>query len=158
MIFFLVFKRLPFDWKTPIGYIITLAFLYATTFFALSCLIPILSLVIGCGWFALIFTEEIQNDVKTLNKICQKSSDKKHKKHRNIQKFEESFIIIMQDYSALKELSNLTFSIIEKMMKNIFFYSKKTLIAVWSAHLLKRLDLISPFYFCGPWSPSSVCS
>lgn len=59
--------RMPFDWKTPVGYAITMATQFGTWIFLLSSCSCILSFLVGVCWLFIALAEDIRKDIQNLN-------------------------------------------------------------------------------------------
>ena len=59
--------RMPFDWKTPIGYATTTAIQLGTWIFLLSSCSCILAFMGGVCWLLIAFAEDIRKDIQNLN-------------------------------------------------------------------------------------------
>lgn len=94
------FCRLPFNWRTPLGYIITLAAEYTSINSAVFGFTPIISFFIGSGWFAIWIVKDITNDLSALK--VKKASSNKQKRE-----LKEKFCYIVRFYSDARELSVL---------------------------------------------------
>lgn len=60
-------NRLPFNWKTPVGYIVTVIWMSASYFLILSCLLSTIWFYAGCCWLIITFVEDITNDLELLS-------------------------------------------------------------------------------------------
>lgn len=92
---------LPFNAKTPFGYLIALAAETATTFVTVFSFVPIISFFVGSAWLAITFIEEITNDLTELNLITKAS----HQNNNNNNELKERFCYIIRFYSDTKQLS-----------------------------------------------------
>lgn len=92
-----LYYRMPFDFKTPIGYLIANAVLYSL----LKCIYFYAavgsSINIGAWLFVMKFIEDIQNDTKSINKIA--------KSKKNQSKLLNRLSDSIQFHSNTKELS-----------------------------------------------------
>lgn len=91
--------RLPFNWKTPIGYFVALATEYAYCYCTLMGFSPIFGFFLGSAWLASTFAKDITNDVIELSSIS-KTSRKKNGKE-----LKKRFWYIIRFYSDAKQLS-----------------------------------------------------
>lgn len=95
--FFLIPNRLPFNWKTPFGYMIATIFFLAATCAVLYALTLTLSFYAGACYFFISFSKDISNDVPLL--IVGGKSKRSH------QKMKARFCKIIQLNSTVKQLS-----------------------------------------------------
>lgn len=91
---------LPYDWKTPFGYMVTCLFMYATLFSAILCITPVLCLSCGSFWLLDSSIDAISNDLNEFNE----SNGKNIKNENDRKSLNELFYIILQDFSELKQL------------------------------------------------------
>lgn len=91
------FHRLPFDWKTPIGYLFALAAESVSAHSALFCFTPIISFFVGSAWLIICSLEDISNDLTELN--GSKTSNK------NPDEVKEHFCHVIRFYSDARQLS-----------------------------------------------------
>ena len=89
--------RLPYNWKTPFGYLITLAAESASTHSALFCTSPIVSFFGGWAWLAICSLKDISNDLPEL--IVGKGT------HGRRKEMKKRFCSIILFYSDAKQLS-----------------------------------------------------
>lgn len=99
---FHLYCRIPFDWKTPLGYLAAFIFIYASLFGSLLCLIPILCLSLGSAWLVGSLVNDIANDVHDFNHAFNKKSNKNRRK--TMENSAERFYSILPDFSDIKEL------------------------------------------------------
>lgn len=92
------FSRLPFDWRTPFGYLVTLAAEYTSINSAVFGFTPIISFFIGSGWFAIWIVKDITSDLAALKD--QQVSTKRRQKE-----LKKKFYYIVRFYSDARELS-----------------------------------------------------
>lgn len=59
--------RLPFDWKTPLGYLVAWFLQFAGGWATYSVIIPIFSFMIGLCWLFTFVAEDITRDVMAFN-------------------------------------------------------------------------------------------
>lgn len=90
--------RIPFDWKTPFGYLAVWIFMYASLLSATFCITPILCLSFGSAWLVQSFANAITSDLNEFNDLIEKSN----KHHCN--SLNKHFCTIIQDFSELKKL------------------------------------------------------
>lgn len=106
------FCRLPFNWRTPIGYLIALAAECTAINSATFGFTPVISFFVGSGWFVIGIVKDITNDLGELN--VRKAPNNKRKKE-----LKEKFCYILRFYSDARELSTFHW------MKNCFNRSAK---------------------------------
>lgn len=70
-----LFRRLPFDWKTPLGYSLANIFLSVSLFGQFLGTIATVCLSAGFSWLLISFAESITNDVKNLK--CKRTRNRK---------------------------------------------------------------------------------
>lgn len=93
---FSVRPRLPYDWKTPFGYLVTVVvFLSASTFGGFLGVTATVCLSIGFSWLLIAFADSIVNDVIKLNAT--------NGKYAEMKKLLKS---IVEDLSDMKQLSS----------------------------------------------------
>lgn len=92
-------KRLPFDWKTPLGYSIALVLQAIGTYCTSVCGVPSLCSMIGCCCLLATFVEDITNDLANFetNDMFEASL------HRN--EIVEHFKNAVKSFVAVKQLS-----------------------------------------------------
>lgn len=92
--YFSLLKRMPFNWKTPFGYMILLSYEGVEAIVAAMAFYPIMSIFIGSCILLKTFIEDITIDLKCLN---QKQNEKEN--------LSEIFCNVIQNYSNVQELS-----------------------------------------------------
>lgn len=92
------FPRLPFDWKTPLGYLIAVTFLCVTAYCVFFSAVPILGIAIGSSILANTAIDVATSDVNQLKEM----TDQSHLSHIDMLK---RFCSIIEDISDIKELS-----------------------------------------------------
>lgn len=92
--------RLPFNWKTPLGYPIAFSYLFISGYPVFFHLIPVLSFGIGSIRLFISMIDDILNDLRLLNEMNQKVSTTK-----NCQQMKTLFTKIIIDFSDVKQLS-----------------------------------------------------
>lgn len=95
---------MPFDWKTPIGYIIALTLQYFGLAYLYSFTAFILSIEIGCYLLAMEFIIDIKNDLNFFNEIA--------KSKKNQSQLSSRLPDSIQFHIRLKQLSLSCFSIL----------------------------------------------
>lgn len=94
----LLLRSLPFDWKTPCGYLMASIFILTAAAVTLLFVVPISCFVIGFAWIAIAFVKQGISNVHNLNEITRNSN-------ANHFLLLHSFGNIVQDFSDIKELS-----------------------------------------------------
>lgn len=61
--------RLPYNWKTPLGYLITLVFQAVAAISTFLSFIPTICLLCGSCFLIIAFVDDISNDLDILNNI-----------------------------------------------------------------------------------------
>lgn len=92
-----VYTRLPFNWQTPLGYLIAMYAQSLAVYYTLVCATLNLGLLGGLCWLFISFVEEISQDLSILN------VDKLAK--QNHQDLLKSYSNIVQTYEDVKQLS-----------------------------------------------------
>lgn len=98
LVFFLPLCRLPFNWKTPFGYVVASSFFYGTTSTIAISIAPIISLGIGFCQFIIFFINENTRDVHVCNDFAKNAV-------ANPTKMKKQFCTLIQNYCCVKELS-----------------------------------------------------
>lgn len=95
-------RRLPFDWRTPHGFI--LAFLYEVITDTVASLtyVPLISFFVGSCWLFIAFVRDITDDLFILYKNV--------KSRKNNIALTKQFCKIVKIYSNTKELSEVWFN------------------------------------------------
>lgn len=94
------FRRLPFNWKTPLGYSIAIAFEGATLHSVTLGFTPIFCIFLGSAWLEIAFIEDIANDLAEVNSSIDASNGNKRRD------LTERFCYIIRFYSDAKQLSS----------------------------------------------------
>lgn len=89
--------RNPFNWKTPLGYAITFSIQFGAWTFLLKLCCCILCFFGGVCWLLIAFIEDINSDIKNLNKI--------KRIRENDMKFSQQLVKIIHFHSTAKQLS-----------------------------------------------------
>ena len=92
----LSFERLPFDWKTPFGYLLAISAQAAGYFCICSNAPPVIGYMIGSCWLFISFIEDITTEFLLLNSSEASSN-------QNDKEFKENFCNIIQLYSDVKQ-------------------------------------------------------
>lgn len=88
--------RLPFNWRTPLGFIVVLLYQILVAYLVGLLFIPILCFLVGSCFLLKIFVEDTTKDLNRLNMS---------KMYGNNKEVKEIFCNIAQDFSNLKQLS-----------------------------------------------------
>lgn len=94
---FILYFRLPFNWKTPLGYSIAFCAQSVTVFYTCFSVSSVVSFLIGSCWMLTTIVEDIANDFSFLNE--RQSQDEKRKS------IKRHFLNIVQLYSDANQLS-----------------------------------------------------
>lgn len=89
--------RLPFNWKTPFGYLIALLFETVAMFGVNLGSVPIGCFLLGTCWLVMAFVDDIINDISILNGYG--------KSMRDAWKVKPQFHFIVQNIADAKQLS-----------------------------------------------------
>lgn len=107
--------RLPFNWRTPHGYL-TAWFLQAIGLFCTVILVPGFNvLYFGSCWLFVSFVNDITNDLPQMNAI--------KSQRPNYNKRNSRFCRRVQDYSDLKQLSEIYCDSLVNFPTNILFWN-----------------------------------
>lgn len=108
------FFSLPFNWKTPFGFIIASSSLTAAGFALFLSITPTTCFFFGSCWIFIVFVEGITNDLAILNigGMSQRSRDKMRK----------LFLKIIHHHSVVKQFSveNIFGQLHKNQLQNIF--------------------------------------
>lgn len=96
------FFRLPFDWRTPFGYLVAIAFEFVSIFGIFSNAAPSACFAIGASIWMNAFLTGIAQNVNDLNAMNY------NPKHKNFKEMKKRFSDIIQDFSDVKEFSDLS--------------------------------------------------
>lgn len=92
-----LFGRLPFSWKTPLGYAVTFLLQSVSTFAVAYSILPALCFAIGNYLLVVAAIEVITNDFRTL---CEQVSDGNDKELKKL------FANMIEDIIEIKQLSD----------------------------------------------------
>lgn len=95
------FNRLPFNWRTPFGYLIAQLSIAISYISILACLILTLCFYVSSCWLFATFAKDITNDLDLLNAFG--ASDRSHSK------LQEHLSNIIQSHIDVKQLSSITY-------------------------------------------------
>lgn len=95
---FIFFSRVPYNYKTLLGLILTVIFISASAFCILFCVVPSTCFFIGSGWLFISFAKNMRNDLSLLN-IAASSKRRRHKLKKHLCQ-------TIHIHSNVKELSN----------------------------------------------------
>lgn len=93
----IAFSRLPFNWRTPIGFAVALLGSYIAIYAVLLSIGPILSFFIGACWFIVVFAKDVTNDLSQFN-----AAELRLLSHAELKK---RFTLVIQQLSDVKQLS-----------------------------------------------------
>lgn len=96
-----VCKRWPFDWKTPIGYLVAWVVQGAEFAAAGTIGIPCYNIIFGSNWLFIAMVEDITNDIVEFNnrvKILKANNEVSDRA-----KLKKSFCNVIQNYSDVKQ-------------------------------------------------------
>lgn len=106
--------RLPFNWKTPFGYLTTFLIQCSAAYTSICCFIPMKCFIIGCCVLFATFVEDITHDLSLFN--TNKSIN------RGGNGTIRQFCNIVQFHSNVKELSELLENIDKSLLEMTFIY------------------------------------
>lgn len=75
----LIFLRYPFNWKTPIGYMMIVFYQSVVTYLTASILFYSMLMTVAHCMFIVSFCTDVKNDIRMLNEFIKIESDKKKK-------------------------------------------------------------------------------
>lgn len=107
---YLNFFRLPFDWKTLPGYIITLFVQYTYTSVVCLSMYPTFCFFLGSCWLIKSFVNDITNELIDFNTI------------ENRYKARQMFCKTMQNMSDVKQLSQILFMFFWKFSRFLYLF------------------------------------
>lgn len=90
-------QRLPFNWRTPLGYMIGFLGQLGAFFGFLICCCPPICLYVGFSWLSMSFVRDIEEELNQLNK-----SNKFRESHKE---FQQRIKQIIEFHSEAKQLS-----------------------------------------------------
>lgn len=90
--------RMPFDWRTPFGYLTASAVTALTTFQSVSVIVPIVCFTVGSAMLASNLNETVRNDVITFNGFVNEST-------KVFDEPKKLLCNIIQDFSQGKQFS-----------------------------------------------------
>lgn len=94
---FTQFHRVPFNWKTPLGYLLVLAFYGYGMLCVVTLALPTMCLLMGTCWLFVAFAKDLTNDLHFLNINLPSNS--------NSLQLRGHLCKLIQLYSDIKELS-----------------------------------------------------
>lgn len=146
MIFFF---RLPFDWKTPSGYLLASIFFAGAIFCLLFGFIPLPCLFVGSCWLFICFATDMKNELKKLNVSA---------KNKNYRELTQRFSKLIEMHVDVKQLSELfIFKIILLNIANFMYFLEKN--SELPMNLTQFLNLFYLPYSCGRYSQFALhCS
>lgn len=91
------YTRLPFNWRTPLGYAIALSVQGLAAYFTLVSISTVVCFLVGSCWLFISFIKEVSED------LCVLYDDKSAKRnHADLSKYYSN---IIQTYADVKQLS-----------------------------------------------------
>lgn len=93
---------MPFNWRTPFGYLITISLQYILAQYSIAFICPVLCFFIGSCFLLKSFAGNITNDINSLNAVAKKKSDRNYAK-----KIRTIFCNAVQDHGELQQLSTI---------------------------------------------------
>lgn len=149
-IFFCLSKsslRLPYNWETPLNYLMTLLMLCVVVHFMAYSAIPLICFLIESCFLMKTFVEDISKDIPLLNEDVAHSSNKKSTKKTQIAKH---FSNMLQNHSIVKQLSKIDFYAVM-----LYFYCHCTI------HFRFAMNFNDCYEFIiidiSIWAHSSIC-
>lgn len=103
------FDRLPFNWKTPIGYFFAFLLGSGSVFALAYSVLPTMCFAVGSYWLATAFIKDIKND---FHLRCDKVSTKHGKK---MKEWKQHLCDVIKDISNVKQLSSFFFIFLNKI-------------------------------------------
>lgn len=104
----MVHFRLPFNWKTPVGYSIVLAFeSIVLSSIGLTC-VPLISFIVGSCWLTNSFVKDIASDLINFNVKKKRGTQRRAKKH---------LCKVINDFADAKQLSKPTRPLLQLPLK-----------------------------------------
>lgn len=89
--------RLPFDWKTPLGYHFAVFWFFSGTYFSMLANSPLISFMVGSCWLVITFINDLTNDLSELNA--------NNARKINRQKIYKRFCNVIRQFCAIEQLS-----------------------------------------------------
>lgn len=111
--FAITFCRLPFNWKTPLGFLIAICFEYYNTYFGGVFLFSIACFLVGACFLLKLFIEDITNDLRLGFSTVDVAPT-----NENMQNFRRILRNIVQDISHVKKFSMIL--VISRKNEEIF--------------------------------------
>lgn len=100
VIYFFSFSRIPYNWKTPLKYLVTMIAIFLSIIPLISGIISTICILIGSSSLFIAFVNDLTNDLGFLN-VGGVSTTESH------MKMKERFCKIIQNHLDVKELSQL---------------------------------------------------
>lgn len=141
-----MFTRLPFDWRTPLGYLIAFFFIYASAIVGFMCIIPTICLAISSCWLACSFIDDIATDLKEMNALMKQSSSPSSSASNQME-INQLLRSAMFDVSSIKELSEI-FSYTYKSLNRLPFISNNLIHSGWFAYSMMLLNSVLRLFSC----------
>lgn len=90
-----LFSRFPFNWKTPLGYLIAFSIVSIGAFFTICCEVYVICFIVESTWLFSFFVQDIANDLPNLNAVADRS-------HANERQLRQCFGKIARCHSDVK--------------------------------------------------------
>lgn len=90
------FDRLPFNWKTPFGYLVAFVSQYLGSTFVLTIFTVVMNLVYETCWFFITVARDIRKELTEFNADVRTS-------HENPEKMTKRFVELIQIFSDAKQ-------------------------------------------------------
>lgn len=91
----LFYKRMPFNWHTPLGYFVTYLMEFGSSVATFLCVASIICFLIGSCWLFIYFVKDIADDLSTLN-----AGEISSKNNKEVM---DGFCNIIQSYTDVTE-------------------------------------------------------
>lgn len=134
--------RLPFDWKTPFGYLIALLAEFATVHSSSFLFSPVASFFIGSAWLLICFIQDITSDLADLNVITTSI--------QSLTEMKKRLCYIVGFYSDKKQLNANPMNLFLTIEFNLFAFTD------WSMSSAKSMNLLYFLCSCGHCYRSQV--
>lgn len=117
--------RLPFDWKTPIGYFIALMAQCVPGACSTFSFTSVTCFLIESALLSISILKDIENDLSALNFVDLSSK-------KDYERIKKQFNLVVRNYTDAKQLSR------------IFFYDWRIVKSLWNCHHHKNLSYFFP--------------
>lgn len=135
----------PFDWKTPVGYLISSCIQTATAFHSVAMFICTLSFTVGYCLFAFDFVFDIDESLRMLNYYLVAAKDRELSKEEKLN-VKHRLIGIMTFHSDAKELSDTGFYWFFVVIYDKFLFTSIQTYNPILAHQQRHHICVSSFY------------